>query len=77
MMERDIVVQTQQFFPNVKAVLEEAGMTFDDVVKTTVFLANMEDFPSVASPTSLWENGGGTSFLFSGSCLWSRCCSLW
>lgn len=77
MMERDIVVQTQQFFPNVKAVLEEAGMTFDDVVKTTVFLANMENFPSVTSPASLWENGGGTSFPFSGSCLWSRCCSLW
>lgn len=71
------MVQTQQVFPNVKAVLEEADMTFGDVVKTTVFLANMENFPSVTSPASLRENGGSTSFPFSGSCLWSRCCSLW
>ncbi len=47
MREKDIAVQARQVFSNVKAVLEEAGMTLDDVVKTTVFLANMEDFPSL------------------------------
>lgn len=29
---------------NLKAVLEEAGMTFSHVVKATIFLKNMEDF---------------------------------
>jgi 2-iminobutanoate/2-iminopropanoate deaminase len=45
MREKDIVVQARQVFSNLKAVLEEAGMTLGDVVKTTVFLANMADFP--------------------------------
>ena len=36
--------QTRQSLLNVKAVLEEAGMTMEQVVKTTVFLADMNDF---------------------------------
>lgn len=36
--------QTVQAFKNVHAVLDEAGYTIDDVVKTTVFLADMADF---------------------------------
>ena len=36
--------QTTQVFANLKAVLAEAGYTFDDVVKTTVFLADMSLF---------------------------------
>lgn len=36
--------QTHQVCKNLKAVLESAGLTFENVVKTTCFLANMEDF---------------------------------
>lgn len=36
--------QTRQSLLNVKAILEEAGLTLSDVVKTTVFMADMSDF---------------------------------
>lgn len=37
--------QTIQVIENLKAVLEEVGCTLNDVIKTTVFLADMADFP--------------------------------
>ena len=40
----DIVGQTVQVFKNINAILAEAGYTMDDVVKTTVFLADMSYF---------------------------------
>ena len=43
-VEGGIKEQTAQVFSNIKAVLEEAGYTFDDIVKTTVFLADMSLF---------------------------------
>lgn len=36
--------QTHQCINNIANVLKQAGMTFDDVIKTTCFLANMSDF---------------------------------
>lgn len=42
--EGGVKEQTTQAFENVKAILKEAGMTIDNVVKTTVFLADMADF---------------------------------
>ena len=42
--EGGIKEQTRQSLSNVKAILEEAGLTMSDVVKTTVFLADMNDF---------------------------------
>ena len=39
-----IAAQTRQSLNNGKAILAEAGLTTEDVVKTTVFLSNMEDF---------------------------------
>ena len=39
--------QTRQVLTNVKAILEAAGLTMDNVVKTTVFIADMNDFPKV------------------------------
>ena len=42
--EGGIKEQTAQAFQNVKAILAEAGLTMDHVVKTTVFLADMNDF---------------------------------
>lgn len=43
----DVEVQTHQVLSNLKAVLAAAGASFGDVVRTTVFLADMEDFARV------------------------------
>ncbi len=40
----DIVAQTQQVLGNLKAVIEAAGADLSKVVKTTVFLKNLDDF---------------------------------
>jgi 2-iminobutanoate/2-iminopropanoate deaminase len=44
MVEGSIVEQTHQVFANLKAVLEEAGSSLQQVVKTTVFIKDMNDF---------------------------------
>ncbi len=41
---KDIFAQTEQVMQNLKAVLEEAGTSFDNVIKTTCFLAEIADF---------------------------------
>ncbi len=41
----DIAVQTRQVMANLAAILTAAGSGLDKVVKTTVFLADMDDFP--------------------------------
>lgn len=43
----DIESQTRQVLKNVTAVLEAAGATLDDVVKTTMFIQNMDDFNTI------------------------------
>ena len=43
-VEGGIKEQTRQSLTNVKAILEEAGLAMSDVVKTTVFMADMNDF---------------------------------
>ena len=42
--EGGIKGQTLQIFKNIEAILKEANMTLDNVVKTTVFLTDMADF---------------------------------
>ncbi len=44
-VEGDVVAQTEQVFRNLGAVLASAGATWADVVKSTVFLTDMRDFP--------------------------------
>ena len=44
LVKGDIVVQTCQVIANLKAVLAAAGLALKDVVKTTVFLADLADF---------------------------------
>jgi 2-iminobutanoate/2-iminopropanoate deaminase len=44
LVEGDIEVQTQQVFDNLRAVIEAAGGTLSQVVKTTVFLKDLKDF---------------------------------
>ena len=43
----DVGAQAEQALRNLGAVLEAAGLTFGDVVKTTIFLADMADFAAV------------------------------
>lgn len=47
LMPEDIAAQTRQSLTNGKAILQAAGGTMADVVKTTVFLADMNDFAAM------------------------------
>ena len=40
----EIATQTEQVFENISAILKEAGYSFDDVVKSTVYLSDIADF---------------------------------
>lgn len=44
---KGIEQETHQVMKNLSAILEEAGMSFSNVVKSQIFLKNMEDFPIV------------------------------
>lgn len=44
---QELRVETHQMMSNVKAILEEAGMTLEHVVKCTVYLVDMDRFPAV------------------------------
>lgn len=45
----DIETETEQVMQNMKAVLDAGGMTFEDVVKATIFISNMDDFARINS----------------------------
>lgn len=45
--EEQIVAQTHQSMKNVRSILESQGLNFNNVVKTTVFITDMNDFPKV------------------------------
>ena len=47
MVEGDITVQTHRVLRNVAGILEAAGSSFDRVVRTTVYLADMNDFAAM------------------------------
>jgi 2-iminobutanoate/2-iminopropanoate deaminase len=47
LVEGGIEAQTRQVMANLAAVLAAAGLTFADVVKTTIFLVDMNDFAAV------------------------------
>lgn len=47
MMQETVVVETKQVMENIKAILTEAGMNFSNIVKTTIFLKNLNDFATV------------------------------
>ena len=48
-VEGGVKEQTRQSLTNVKAILQEIGLTMSDVVKTTVFMADMGDFADMNS----------------------------
>ncbi|WP_378187717.1 RidA family protein [Aquimarina sp. W85] len=43
----DITTETEQVMKNIKAILDEAGYTFENVIKTTIFLSDMNNFSLV------------------------------
>lgn len=43
----DIIEETHQVLQNIKCILQEAGMDFSNIVKTTIFLSDMELFSQV------------------------------
>ena len=45
----DIETETKQVMENMKAVLAAADMTFENVIKTTIFIMNMGDFARINS----------------------------
>jgi 2-iminobutanoate/2-iminopropanoate deaminase len=42
-----IEIETKQVMENLKAVLEAASMTFEDVIKSTIFISDMNDFGKI------------------------------
>jgi len=46
-VQGDVAAQTERVMRNLTAVLEDAGASWSDVVKTTVYLQDMADFPRV------------------------------
>ncbi len=46
-VEGGIGAQTEQVFSNLRAILEAAGSSLDQIVKTTVFLCNLDDFAAM------------------------------
>jgi len=43
----DVVAQTRQVFENMRAVLDDAGCGFEDIVKVTVYLTDVDDRPKI------------------------------
>ncbi len=56
LVDGDIRVQTERVFNNLKAVLEAAGTSLERVLKTTVYLADMNDFAAMNEVYSTFFN---------------------
>lgn len=46
-VEGDVAVQTHQVMKNIGAVLGDVGLTYEDIVKTTIFVVDISDFAAV------------------------------
>jgi len=57
MIQDNIELQTEQVMKNLQAVLEAAGSSLQNVVKTTIFLADMDDFATVNAIYEKWFDG--------------------
>jgi len=57
MVQDNIELQTEQVMKNLQAVLEAAGSCLQNVVKTTIFLADMDDFATVNAIYEKWFDG--------------------
>jgi len=58
LVKGDIEIQTRQVLKNLKAVLSAAGTSLENIVKTTIYLRNIDDFPIVNQVYGkfFWEN---------------------
>jgi 2-iminobutanoate/2-iminopropanoate deaminase len=54
MVKADIVAQTERIMENLQKILESAGATWNDVVKTTVYLQDLAHFPTVNEIYGRW-----------------------
>jgi len=57
LLKKDVVAQTKQVLTNLQAVLEAAGSSMDSVIKTTIFIADMDDFVTI---NELYEKAFGS-----------------
>lgn len=57
LVSEDVVEQTKAAFVNIKNLLETEGLTFDHIIKTTVFLQDMNDFAKVNEEYGKYFNG--------------------
>jgi len=57
LLKEDVVAQTKQVLSNLQAVLEAAGSSMDRVIKTTIFIADMDDFVTI---NEIYEKAFGT-----------------
>jgi len=47
LVNNNIIAETEQVMQNMQAVLKEAGMDFTHVIKTSIFISNMENFTKI------------------------------
>ncbi|CAN5154374.1 RidA family protein [soil metagenome] len=57
MMNENITIETQQVMRHLQAILEAAKLTFEHVVKTTIFLSSMDYFAEVNDAYGAFFNG--------------------
>lgn len=53
----DVTEQTKQVMENIKNVLKEVDLTYNNIVKTTIFIKNMDDFPKINDVYSTYFSG--------------------
>ena len=56
-IDKSIEEETHQVMKNIKAILDEANMSFDDIVKTSIFLSDMDFFSKVNDTYGKYFNG--------------------
>jgi len=56
LVEGDIKKETRQSMENLKAILSEANMTFEDVVKTSIFIKDMHQFSEINEVYGVYFN---------------------
>ncbi|GFZ84728.1 reactive intermediate/imine deaminase [Aquaticitalea lipolytica] len=52
----DVKTETKQVMENLKAILEAAGMTFENVIKTSIFISDMHNFAQINEVYSQYVN---------------------
>ncbi|MEM9411835.1 MAG: Rid family detoxifying hydrolase [Planctomycetota bacterium] len=57
MVNDSMEIETKQVMENLKAILTAANASMDDVLKTTIFMTNLEDFPIVSEIYSGYFDG--------------------